>query len=192
MTIDELAMTVCEFSRGREVTLVRVPIGWPRVANRFTGPLSYLGKDGGAAVGVGPGNTVGAALALKGSGRLVLSVLGDGDYVMGINALWTASREELPMLIVIANNRAYFNDVVHQERVASERQRPIENKWVGQQLDTPPIDLLALARAQGFETEGPVEDAAALADALRRGADIVGEGGRVVIDARIAAGYAKH
>ena len=53
-----------------------------------------MGNDGGGAVGTGPGHTIGAALALKDSGRLTIGVIGDGDYLMGVNALWTASRME--------------------------------------------------------------------------------------------------
>jgi Thiamine pyrophosphate enzyme, C-terminal TPP binding domain len=46
-------------------------------------PLDYLGQDGGAGIGSGPGMAVGAALALEGSGRLPVAVLGDGDFLMG-------------------------------------------------------------------------------------------------------------
>ena len=72
--------------------------------------------------------TVGSALALKGSGRLAVAILGDGDFMMGSSALWTAVHYEIPLLIVVANNRSFYNDEVHQERVAKERGRPVENK----------------------------------------------------------------
>jgi hypothetical protein len=45
---------------------------WP-----FRHPLDYVGSEGGGGVGGGPGNAVGTALALKGSGRLVIGVCGD-------------------------------------------------------------------------------------------------------------------
>ncbi|MDX1730019.1 MAG: thiamine pyrophosphate-dependent enzyme, partial [Aurantimonas coralicida] len=156
----------------------------------FTHPLSYLGKDGGAAVGVGPGHAVGAALALRDTGRIVTAVLGDGDTLMGINALWTASHFGLPLLIVVANNASYFNDELHQERVANSRERPAENRWIGQRLTDPEIDVLAMAGAQGFQTIGPVRTRAALDEALQAGAKTVASGGRVIIDARIEPGYA--
>lgn len=66
---------------------------------------------------------------------------------MGINALWTAAHHDVPLLIVVANNRAYYNDIVHQETAARERDRPVENKWVGQRLDQPLVDIAAMARA---------------------------------------------
>jgi benzoylformate decarboxylase len=94
----------------------------------------------------------------------------------------------LPLMIVVANNRSYFNDEKHQERVAVQRERPTENKWIGQQLDDPPADLVGLAKAQGFEGEGPIDDAAEFAAALERGAAAVRAGGRYIIDVR-STGY---
>ena len=87
-----------------------------------------------AASAAGPGVTVGAALALKGSGRLPVGICGDGDFLMGVTALWTATHYRIPLLIVVANNRSFYNDEVHQERVARMRNRPVENKWIGQRI----------------------------------------------------------
>ena len=53
-----------------------------------------------AASAQGPDLTVGAALALRGTGRLPLAVLGDGDFIMGICALWTATHSRIPLLVV--------------------------------------------------------------------------------------------
>ena len=117
------------------MTFARLPIGWPGEAYEFDGPLSFMGNDGGGAVGTGPGHTIGAALALKDSGRLTIGVIGDGDYLMGVNALWTASHFDIPVMIVVADNRSYFNDEMHQERVAQMRSRPPQNRWIGQQID---------------------------------------------------------
>jgi benzoylformate decarboxylase len=190
MSLWDMAMTVREFAKGREVTFARLPIGWPGEAYEFDGPLSFLGNDGGGAVGTGPGHTIGAALALKGTGRLVVGVLGDGDYLMGVNALWTASHFQIPVMIVAADNRSYYNDEMHQDRVAQMRGRPPQNRWIGQRIDDPPVDLVAMARAQGFESENPVSTAEQLAEALRRGAEITANGGRYFIDSLIKPGYA--
>jgi thiamine pyrophosphate-dependent acetolactate synthase large subunit-like protein len=86
---------------------------------------------------------------LKGSGRLPVAVVGDGDFMMGGTALWTASNRQLPLLMIVAANGVYGNDVVHQERVARKRGRPVEGKWIGQRIDEPRIDVAGLARAQG-------------------------------------------
>ena len=130
-----------------------------------------MGNDGGGAVGTGPGHTIGAALALKDSGRLTIGVIGDGDYLMGVNALWTAAHFDIPVMIVVADNRSYFNDEMHQERVAQMRSRPPQNRWIGQRIDNPRVDLVAMARAQGFDSEAPVSTAEACESAQKRRRD---------------------
>jgi benzoylformate decarboxylase len=190
MTLWEMAMAVRDFAKNRQVTFARLPIGWPGEAYEFDGPLSFLGNDGGGAVGTGPGHTIGAALALKDSGRLTIGVIGDGDYLMGVNALWTAAHLEIPVMIVVADNRSYFNDEMHQERVAEMRGRPAQNRWIGQRIDAPRVDLVAMARAQGFEADAPVTTTDALAKSLKRGAEIVNRGGRYFIDSVVEPGYA--
>jgi len=191
MTLWDMAMTVREFAKTRPVTFARLSLGWPGEADDFDGPLSFMGNDGGGGVGTGPGHCVGTALALKGSGRIPVGIIGDGDYLMGVSALWTASHMEIPVMIVVADNRSYFNDEMHQERVAQMRNRPPENRWIGQRIDDPRVDLVAMARAQGFEAEAPVSTAEALARALRKGAEIVAKGGRYFIDSVIEPGYAE-
>src|SRR5262245_51578017 len=190
MTMWDMATTVREFARNKSVTFARLPIGWPGEAYEFDGPLSFMGNDGGGAVGTGPGHTIGAALALKGTDRLVIGVLGDGDYLMGVNALWTASHFDIPVMIVVADNRSYFNDEMHQERVAQMRSRPPQNRWIGQRIDDPRVDLVAMAHAQGFESEAPVSTSEGLAKALERGAEVVAKGGRYFIDSVVQPGYA--
>ncbi len=144
-------------------------LSWNGASWPFRHPLDYLGSDGGGGVGGGPGISVGAALALKGSGRLPVAVCGDGDFLMGVTALWTAAHYRIPLLIVVANNRSFFNDELHQERVARMRNRPVENRWVGQRISEPDIDLAGMARAQGAQGFGPVtDDRRSRADVRRR------------------------
>ncbi|WP_373946918.1 thiamine pyrophosphate-binding protein [Paracoccus marcusii] len=172
-------------------TLVRLPLGWDGRHCDFTGPLDYLGYDGGAGISSGPGMVVGAALALKDTGRMPVAVLGDGDFIMGATALWTGTHHQVPMLVVVANNRSYFNDEIHQERVARVRDRPVGNKHIGQAIDEPDIDIAGLARAQGAEGRGPVSTVAEFEAALAQALPMVRTGKAVVIDARILRGYVK-
>ena len=132
---------------------------------------------------------MGAALALKGSGRLAAGIIGDGDYLMGVTALWTAVHYRLPCLFIVCNNRSFYNDEMHQERVARERSRPLENKWIGQRMADPEIDLAMMARAQGAEGIGPVTRIPELKSAIARGIELVQAGGIAVIDARVLPGY---
>jgi thiamine pyrophosphate-dependent acetolactate synthase large subunit-like protein len=166
-----------------------VPISWEDRWWRFRHPLDYVGSDGGGGIGGGPGISVGAALALKNSGRLPVAICGDGDFLMGVTALWTATHYKIPLLFVIANNRSFYNDEVHQERMARLRNRPVENKWIGQRIADPEIDLAALARAQGAVGFGPIQTAADLPPALQRAVAAVENGAVAVVDVRIEPGY---
>ena len=187
----QLAAGVTTWSEQKKnVSFARLPIGWPTKACLFNHPLDFLGKDGGGTVGTGPAHTVGAALALKGSGRSVVGIIGDGDFLMGMNALWTASNQDLSMLLIIANNQSYYNDEVHQERVAIQRGRPVENKGIGQKLENPAVDLNAIANAQGFETAPAVRSLKELEAALLQASKVLDKGGRYFINAQITPGYA--
>jgi thiamine pyrophosphate-dependent acetolactate synthase large subunit-like protein len=189
VSIGTLAKAFNELTEGMEVCLTKLPLGWHGSYRHFRHPLDYLGQDGGGGVGAGPGLTVGAALALKGSGRMAVGIMGDGDYLMGVTALWTATHYKLPCLMILANNRSFYNDEMHQERVARERGRPVENKWIGQRIDEPDIDLAAMARAQGAVGIGPVKDVAQLKPSLQKAIDHVGKGEVCVVDVRVMPGY---
>ncbi|MBV8357652.1 MAG: thiamine pyrophosphate-binding protein, partial [Deltaproteobacteria bacterium] len=147
LDLEQIAACLGSALGDRTVSLIRTPLSWPGDRYDFCGPLDYLGYDGGAGIGSGPGMAVGAALALRNSDYIPLAVLGDGDYLMGVTALWTAVRYSIPLLVIVANNRSYYNAAVHQQMVARLRGRPPENKWIGQKIIAPDIDLAAMARA---------------------------------------------
>jgi thiamine pyrophosphate-dependent acetolactate synthase large subunit-like protein len=109
---------------------------------------------------------------------------------MSASAFWTAAHYQIPLLGIVANNRSFYNDELHQERVAKARTRPVENKWIGQRIDDPDIDIAAIARAHGLTGIGPVGTTRALTDAVREAVALVRAGGAVIIDARVRPGYA--
>lgn len=141
-----------------------------------------IGGGRGGGVGYGLPSSIGAALAYKGTGRLCLSVVGDGDYLFTTNALWTAARYEIPLLVVVLNNRSYYNDEEHQERMAVRRERPVERKGIGITIDDPNPDLAALARALSVEGFGPIIEPDELGPALDRAIKIVEGGKPAVVD----------
>jgi thiamine pyrophosphate-dependent acetolactate synthase large subunit-like protein len=190
LTVHHLAHALREAAGDRPVSLGHLPLSWNGAWWPFRHPLDYLGSDGGGGIGAGPGIAVGAALALKGSGRLPVAICGDGDFLMGVTALWTAAHYRIPLLLVIANNRSFFNDELHQERVARMRHRPVENRWIGQRMSDPEIDLAAMARAQGADGFGPVTRTADLPDIFRRAIAAVEGGAVAVVDVRVEPGYA--
>jgi thiamine pyrophosphate-dependent acetolactate synthase large subunit-like protein len=171
-----------------QAILAHGPLSWANGVWDYTRAGSYLGGDGGAGVGAGPGITVGAGLAALGSGRPVVGVLGDGDLLMANTALWTAAHHRIPVLIAVGNNRSYFNDEEHQERVARVRSRPVENRWVGQRMDDPPVDFAALAGSQGVEGFGPITDPAELPRAYAAALAALDEGRPALVDVRIGRG----
>jgi benzoylformate decarboxylase len=191
MALRDMALIWRAFHQDRDdIGLMSNPLGWPGDCIVIRDPLDFFGSNGGAGVGAGPGHAVGAALALKGTGRIAAAMLGDGDFVMGASALWTASHMDLPLMVVVANNRAYFNDVAHQEHIAIDRERPVENKWIGQRIAEPDVDIPGIARAFSFEAT-TIEDASELLAALNGAADKVKAGGRVLLDVRVEPGYAE-
>ncbi|MCF8477388.1 MAG: thiamine pyrophosphate-binding protein [Pseudolabrys sp.] len=189
LTVDHMADALRVAVGERPTSLTHVSLSWNGASWPLRHPLDYLGSDGGGGVGGGPGISVGAALALKGSGRLAVAVCGDGDFLMGVTAVWTAVHYRIPLLIVVANNRSFFNDELHQERVARARNRPVENRWIGQRISEPDIDLAGMARAQGAHGFGPVEKIADLASVFAQAIAAVEAGGVAVVGVRVVPGY---
>ncbi len=191
LPLADLARVTVEALAPYRPSYIRLPLGWPGDCCRFEHPLDYIGFDGGGGIGSGPGMAIGAALALSGGDRLPVAVLGDGDYLMGVTALWTGVRYRVPVLIVIANNESFFNDELHQERMARLRGRPVENRWIGMRLSDPDMDLAGLARDQGAKGYGPVRTVDALKAAIAQGVADVQAGAVAVIDARVAPEYSR-
>ena len=188
-TNEHIARVLKKVVGERPVTLTHLPISWEDRWWTFRHPLDFLGSDGGGGVGGGPGISIGAALALKNSGRLPIAVCGDGDFLMGVTAVWTAVHYKIPLLFVIANNRSFYNDELHQERVARMRDRPVENKWIGQRMADPEIDIAAMGRAQGALGIGPITNSSDLAPALEEAIAAVDAGSVAVVDVRVEPGY---
>jgi thiamine pyrophosphate-dependent acetolactate synthase large subunit-like protein len=189
ISVNRLAKTLRSVTADHAVSLLHLPLGWDAADWPLRHPLDYIGGNGGGGVGAGPGIAVGAALALRGTGRLPLAVVGDGDFLMGVTALWTAVHYHIPLMIVVANNQSFFNDEMHQERVARMRGRPVENRWIGQRLSDPEIDMAQLGRAQGTAGFGPISNVEQLPGALREAVAQVVAGGVAVVDVRVDPGY---
>jgi len=180
--ISDIGYALDAFRPRHDITLARLPIGWDGDCYAFTGPLDFLGYDGGGGLSSGPGNTIGSALALRDSQRRVVGILGDGDFLQATSALWTAARYAIPALFIIANNRSNYTDVGHQKTMARTRGRPLANSGIGQHIDEPAIDIAALARAQGVAAEGPVTCQRELLPALEKAFAVLAEGRPYLID----------
>lgn len=186
----DIVTALAEVQGDRKLSVNRVASGGIGPAYQITDPLSYLGHDGGGGLSSGPGTSVGAALAVKGTGWLPVAVLGDGDFMQGNTALWTAAKYRIPMLVIISNNRSNFNDELHQETVAKDRDRPVENRWIGMRISEPDIDLTRVAKSLGFEAQGPIEKMGDLLPAIEKGLKAVEAGGCHFINVHVSTGYA--
>jgi len=153
-----------------------------REAIDVTEPAHGMGGGRGGGVGYGLPSSIGSALGFKGSGRLCVSILGDGDFLMTSNSLWTAAKYQIPLLVVVLNNHSYYNDEEHQERMARWRQRPIENKGIGIRIEEPAPDLTAIARALHVDGFGPITEPDLLGPTLDKAIEIVESGKPAVVD----------
>ena len=168
----------------RTVTLTHVSLSWHGEFWPFRHPLDYVGSDGGGGVGGGPGISVGAALALKGTGRLPIAVCGDGDFLMGCHGGLDCGALPHPAAV-----RGGQQPLVLQRRGASGARRAHAQPPGRQQVDRPAhrdpdIDIAAMARAQGAKASArsprsPISKGV-------RGGDRRGRGGAVaVVDVRV-------
>ncbi len=153
-----------------------------REAIEVTEPAHGIGGGRGGGVGYGLPSSIGAALGHKGSGRLCVSIIGDGDFMMTSNALWTAAKYEIPLLVAVLNNHSYYNDEEHQERMARWRNRPIERKGIGIRIEDPIPDIPAIARALHVQAFGSVTEPDRLGVALDKAIEVVEGGKPAVVD----------
>jgi acetolactate synthase-1/2/3 large subunit len=157
---------------------------WPHRVWNFTGYHQWIGGPGGQGVGYGLPAAVGAALAHREHGRLAINLQNDGDAMYAPGALWTAAHHRIPLLSVMHNNRAYHQEVMHLQRLASWRQRGLnEGTWrVATTIEDPNIDFAKLAESMGVASFGPIENPNDLRPALASAIDVVKNGEPALVD----------
>lgn len=157
--------------------------GWIRRLWALERPDQWFGRSGGGAgVGYGIGASLGVALANRGRGRIVVDLQPDGDLLYCTSALWTAAHEQLPLLIVMWNNRSYYNSEEHAAVIARQRGRPVERRGIGTRPESPHVDFAAVARGFGLPAAGPVEIPADLPAALAAAVEAVAAGQPYLLD----------
>lgn len=154
---------------------------WVRRIFAMDQPRQYLGESGGGGLGYGIGGAIGAALAHRDTGKLVVNIQSDGDLMFTPGGLWTMAHHRLPVLNVMFNNRSYYNSEEHQINMARHRQRDVSRAGIGTRIEDPYIHFANLAESMGVEGIGPIESIDAVADALKRGLDIVEKEHRPVL-----------
>ncbi|HEX2227858.1 MAG TPA: thiamine pyrophosphate-binding protein [Candidatus Binatia bacterium] len=147
--------------------------GWPSRLWTWDKPGLYLGGYGGGGLGYGPAASVGAALPYRGTGKICVNLQRDGEMLYTSSAMWTAANTGVPLLTVMTNNRVYYNDVEHQEKVAITRGRPVENKLIGMEMAKPPVDFANLARSFSLYGDGPITEAEKIRPAVERAIKVI-------------------
>jgi thiamine pyrophosphate-dependent acetolactate synthase large subunit-like protein len=146
----------------------------------FDKPYRHAGRALGTGTQIGV--SLGVALAHRGTGRLVIDIQPDGDLMFDAGALWTAAKNNIPLLIVMFNNRAYYNDWEHQIHVAELRETPVERAYIGQDIAGPEPDFATLAKSCGWYAEGPITDPKDIKGALTRAIAKVKAGQPALVD----------
>jgi len=155
---------------------------WPHRIWNIEEHHQFNGGSGGAGVGYGLPAAVGAALAHRSEGRLVVNIQSDGDMMYAPGALWTAVHHKIPLLTVMHNNRAYHQEFMHLQRMSNRRNRGVDRAYIGTTIRDPFIDYAKLAQSMGMLGIGPIEDPKDLAPALKRAVQVVKAGEPVLID----------
>jgi thiamine pyrophosphate-dependent acetolactate synthase large subunit-like protein len=155
---------------------------WQQRLWDFTKHYQWIGDAGGAGVGYQMAAAVGAALAHKGSGRLAVNIVGDGELMCLPGSLWTLAHHRIPLLTIVHNNRAWHQELMHVTRMADRRDRNPAGGRIGTTIDDPAIDYAKLASAHGVYAEGPITAPSALAPAIARAIKVVKSGHPALID----------
>ena len=114
----------------------------------FDKPYRHPGVELGTSTQIGI--SLGVALAHKGKGRVVVDIQPDGDLMFDAGALWVAAKYEIPMLVVMHNNRAYYNDWAHQIRMAKLRGTDEAKAHIGMDLFGPEPDFAGARPRHGL------------------------------------------
>ncbi|TMA12917.1 MAG: twin-arginine translocation signal domain-containing protein [Deltaproteobacteria bacterium] len=157
-------------------------VQWNRNLWPATEYFNFLGGSGGSGVGYSAPAAVGAALANRDKGIVTVSIEGDGDLMYAPGVLWTAAHHKIPLLMVVHNNRAYHQEVMHLQKMAALHNRRMDTAAIGTTIEKPNIDFAKLAQSLGVHGEGPITDPAAIAPALTRALAAVKRGEPAVVD----------
>ena len=150
---------------------------WPATQHH-----NFLGQSGGAGVGYIAPASVGAALANRDKGIVTAVIQPDGDLMYAPGVLWTAAHHKIPLLMLMHNNRAYHQEVMHLQKMAGLHNRRMDTAAIGTTIENPNIDYAKLAQAQGVWAEGPISDPAKIGPALQRAMAQIKKGEPALVD----------
>ena len=145
-----------------------------------------VGQTTGFALGWGVGAALGVKMAQP--DRQVVCLVGDGAFLFGqVESLWTASRHDIPVLIVILNNRSYDNERNRIEMLSPlARRQDTRHLWkdITGYLGKPLVDFAGLAKSFAIPAASATRPDE-FRKALKRARDVLREGQPFLIDAAI-------
>jgi acetolactate synthase-1/2/3 large subunit len=153
---------------------------WVQKVWDFDAPYRHPGRELGTATQIGM--SIGVALANKGSGRLVVDLQPDGDLMFDLGALWVPIKYEIPMLVIMYNNRAYYNDWAHQIHMAHKRGTDVARAFIGMDIEGPEPDFAHIAKGMGWHAEGPIAEPDQVGPAVARAIEQVKSGQPALVD----------
>ncbi|MGW0583158.1 thiamine pyrophosphate-dependent enzyme [Streptomyces sp. NPDC002920] len=176
-----VAATLRALLDGQDPIVVDETITHSRVVKRHlrtAAPDSYFYVQG----GLGQGIAVALGVKLAAPERPVVLTIGDGAFAYNpVIPSYDASKAyELPVLIVVFNNRVYKSMNLNHRRFYPEGAAAETGEWLGTDLRRLPR-LAAFAEPFGMHTE-TVDDPEALGPALVRALKSVAEGTTAVVD----------
>ncbi|WP_416956301.1 thiamine pyrophosphate-dependent enzyme [Streptomyces sp. Agncl-13] len=176
-----VAATLRKLLDGQGGIVVDETITHSRVVKRHVqtaDPDSYFYVQG----GLGQGIAVALGVKLAAQERPVVLTIGDGAFTYNpvIPSYDASNAYELPLLIVVFNNRVYKSMNMNHRRFYPEGAAADTGEWLGTDLHRLPR-LAAFAEPFGMHTE-TVDAPEALAPALERALKAVAEGTTAVVD----------
>ena len=161
----------------------RAPFYWLDIDR---GKKRLIGQTTGFALGWGIGAALGVKVARP--DKQVVCLVGDGALLFGqVEALWTAARYEIPVIIVVMNNRSYDNErnrIQNNSPLLSSQDTRDLWKDVSCYLGDPLVDFSGLARSFSIPAERAT-DPAGFRKALKRAIAVTREGRPYLIDAML-------
>ncbi|RYG73317.1 thiamine pyrophosphate-binding protein [Lentibacillus lipolyticus] len=132
--------------------------GWLHAYYKFTKKHTYVGPTSGA-MGYGMPAALGAKLAMP--DKPVVSLSGDGGFMMTVQELETAVRCQIPVICIVFNNRMYGTIRMHQEMHYPE-------KVIGTDLGNVSFaDLASSVGAAGYTVESTEAFSQTLEDVIQ-------------------------
>ncbi|MCC2644292.1 MAG: putative thiamine pyrophosphate enzyme [Burkholderiales bacterium] len=172
--IQSIWETICKeefvltYSGGLEIR------AWVKRLWGFDETRSFMGiNSGGAGLGYGLGASIGAALHYKNSDKLCINLQSDGDMLFTPSALWTAAHYQVPLLIIVMNNRSYAITKKISDRVAKKRGRSTDQIDIGTTLTNPEVDFVQLAKSFGISTFPTINNLEELVEILPKAIKMV-------------------